>query len=157
MRGSIIRRARTDQRKLARSEERWPVAPARTLPRSCSWHRRGLQTRARKRCRAAHLTVTATEYRLDAPDTVPAGLTTLRLVTRGKLPHQMALLRIGGGKTFADFMTAIRQPGAPAAWVSTAGGVNPPRPGGTAEVTMDLEPGTYAILCFLLAPDGVPQ
>jgi hypothetical protein len=102
-------------------------------------------------------TVTATEFRLDAPDTVPAGLTTLRLVTRGTLPHQMALLRIGGGKTFADFMAAIKQPGAPAAWVSTAGGVNPPRAGGVAEVTMELEPGTYAILCFMLAPDGVPH
>jgi hypothetical protein len=69
----------------------------------------------------------------------------------------MALLRIGGGKTFADFMAAIKQPGAPAAWVSTAGGVNPPRAGGVAEVTMELEPGTYAILCFMLAPGGVPH
>jgi hypothetical protein len=103
------------------------------------------------------VTVTAAEFHLDAPDTVPAGLTTLRLVTRGQRPHQIALLRIGSGKTFTDFMTAIKRPGAPAAWVSTAGGVNPPRAGGTAEVTMVLEPGTYAILCFLLAADGMPH
>lgn len=103
------------------------------------------------------LTVTASPYHFEAPDTVPAGLTTLRLVTKGPELHQLALIRIGGGKTFADFMARLKQAGPPPEWVSMAGGVDPPQPGASAEVTMMLEPGTYAIVCFLQAPDGLPH
>ena len=103
------------------------------------------------------LTITATNAEFDAPDTVLAGLTTIRLVTRGDEPHQAVLLRISGGKRYTDFLLALRQPGAPPAWVSVAGGVNAPAPGGIAEATMALEPGTYAILSFLPTRDGFPQ
>jgi hypothetical protein len=103
------------------------------------------------------LTVTASPYHFEAPDTVPAGLTTLRLVTKGPELHQFALIRIGGGKTFAQFMDRLKQAGPPPDWVSMAGGVDPPRPGANAEVTMVLEPGTYAIVCFLQTPEGLPH
>ena len=103
------------------------------------------------------LTITATDAHFEAPDTVLAGLTTIRLVTQGESPHQAALLRIAGGKTYTDFLLAIRQPGPPPGWVSVAGGVNAPKPGGTAEVTMPLDAGTYAMLSFLPTRDGVPQ
>lgn len=103
------------------------------------------------------LTITATDVHFDAPDTVLAGLTTIRLVTKGDEPHQAALIHIANGKSYTDFLLAIRQPGPPPAWVSVAGGVNAPRPGGTAEVTMQLDAGTYAVLSFLPTRDGFPQ
>jgi len=103
------------------------------------------------------LTITATDAQFEAPDTVLAGLTTIRLVTQGDSPHQAALLRISGGKTYTDFLLAIRQPGPPPAWVSVAGGVNAPKPGGSAEVTMPLDAGSYAMLSFLPTRDGIPQ
>jgi hypothetical protein len=103
------------------------------------------------------VTVTASSYHFAAPDTVPAGLTTLHLVTQGAEAHQVALMRISGGKTFADFLAAIKQPGPPPPWVTPAGGVNPPRPGDSANAMIVLEPGTYALLCFLPAADGVPH
>ncbi len=101
--------------------------------------------------------ITATDFHFDAPDSVPAGLTTLHLVTQGEQSHQVAMLRISGGKSFADFLARIAQPGPPPAWVTVAGGVDPPRPGGSASVTMELEAGTYALLCFMAGPDGVPH
>jgi hypothetical protein len=103
------------------------------------------------------LTIVASDTHFEAPDTVLAGLTTIRLVTEGEEPHQAALLRISGGKTYTDFLLAIRQPGPPPAWVSVAGGVNAPKVGGTATVTMALDAGTYAILSFLPTRDGYPQ
>ena len=103
------------------------------------------------------LTITATDAHFEAPDTVLAGLTTLRLVTQGEEPHQAALIRIAGGKSYTDFLLAIRQPGPPPAWVSMAGGVSAPKPGGSAEVTMPLDAGTYALLSFLPTREGIPQ
>ena len=103
------------------------------------------------------VTITAAEFSFNAPDTVPAGLTTIHLVTTGQQPHQVAMLRLADGKTLPDLLAAMRNPGPPPEWVSVAGGVNPPRPGGTAEVTMPLEPGTYALLCFIPGEDGVPH
>ena len=43
------------------------------------------------------ITIVASDTHYDAPDTVLAGLTTIRLVTQGAEPHQAALLRITGG------------------------------------------------------------
>ncbi len=102
------------------------------------------------------VTVTVSPYHFDAPDTVSAGLTTLRLVTEGAELHQLALIRIGGGRTFDQFMDRFKQAGPPPDWVSMAGGVNA-SVAGTVEVTMQLEPGTYAIVCFLQAADGIPH
>lgn len=103
------------------------------------------------------ITIVASDTHYDAPDTVLAGLTTIRLVTQGAEPHQAALLRITGGKTYTDFLLAIRQPGPPPAWVSVAGGVDAPKIGGATEATLPLEAGTYAILSFLPTRDGYPQ
>src|SRR5678816_2413505 len=44
------------------------------------------------------LTVTASDYRFDAPDQIPAGLVTVQLVNRGPSPHHVQLLRLGEGK-----------------------------------------------------------
>ena len=103
------------------------------------------------------VTITADSLHFDAPDTVPAGLTTLHLVTRGTALHQVALARIGAGHSYAQFLDAMRAPPPPPDWIAMAGGVNPPRAGGTADVTIELEPGRYAMLCLVPGSDGVPH
>lgn len=104
------------------------------------------------------VTVVAKEYAFEAPASIPAGLTTIRLVNDGKELHHVSLIRLTDGKTMEDLMSALRKPGPLPAWAHEAGGVNPPRPdGGEADVTQRLEPGNYVLTCFVPSPDGTPH
>jgi hypothetical protein len=102
------------------------------------------------------LTVTATDYKFDAPDQIPAGLVTIQLVNRGPSPHHVQLLRLGEGKTLADFQAAM-QKGQMPMWAMPAGGPNPSAVGGTSTVRMPLEAGDYVMVCFIPDTAGVPH
>jgi hypothetical protein len=102
------------------------------------------------------LTVTASDYKFDAPDQIPAGLVTVQLVNRGPSPHHVQLLRLGEGKTAADFQAAVQKGQLPT-WAMPAGGPNPPEVGGTSEVRMPLEAGEYVMVCFIPDTAGVPH
>ena len=104
------------------------------------------------------VTVTATEYKFDAPAAIPAGLTTIRLVSQGRELHHVQLIKLEDGKTLEDFVRAAKASGPPPKWAVDAGGPNPPRPGGgVAEITERLEPGNYVIACFVPSADGTPH
>jgi len=104
--------------------------------------------------------VVASDYKYDAPATIPAGLTTFHMTNNGKEPHQANLIRLDSGKTYNDLANAIKnmKPNAPPpGWVVTAGGPNAVAPGGSADVTMNLAAGNYAIVCFIPDAKGVPH
>jgi hypothetical protein len=103
----------------------------------------------------ATVTVTATDFKLDLPATIPAGLVTLRLVNHGQEIHQAQLIRLEDGKTMADFEAAMKQPGPPPAWMTFAGGPTAAVPGGEASATQVLSPGQYVATCHIPSPDGV--
>jgi plastocyanin len=107
--------------------------------------------------RARVVTVTARDYAFDAPDTVAAGLTTVRLVNQGPELHHVQLLRLDDGKTLADLMAAFKAGGPPARWAHDVGGPNTPVPGGESRATIDLAPGRYAIVCFIPSADKAPH
>ncbi len=110
---------------------------------------------------AAVVTFTAAEYAFQGPDTVAAGLTTLRLVNQGKELHHASIFKLAEGKTLADFQTAMANvmsgKAAPPAWISYAGGPNATDPGDSSNVTEVLEPGHYLVLCMIPAADGQPH
>ena len=81
----------------------------------------------------------------------------MTLVNTGKELHQVTLIRLTEGKTVADLMTALQAPGMPPAWAVAWGGPNAAAPGGQASATLVLEPGPYAVICFIPSPDGVPH
>ena len=103
------------------------------------------------------VTITASDFKFDAPAEIPAGVTTFRLVNRGPGLHHVQLVKLGEGKTPDDFLAALKAGGPPPAWATVAGGPNPPDMNDTASTTMTLEPGNYAMVCFIPSADGVPH
>ena len=98
--------------------------------------------------------VVATDYAFQAPDTIPAGRTEIRLLNKGPDLHHVSLFRLTNGKRMADLVEALKVPGPLPAWATDVGGPNTPAPGGEANATLTLEPGRYAMLCFIPARDG---
>jgi hypothetical protein len=117
-----------------------PLAPARVAPRP-----------------PAVVTITTRDFAFEAPASVPAGLTTIRLVNRGPDIHHVQLLRITQGKRVSDALAALKSSGPPPAWLVDAGGPNAPAPGAESMVTLTLEAGQYLIVCFVDTPDHVPH
>ncbi|MFL5688179.1 MAG: hypothetical protein ACJ77I_04255, partial [Chloroflexota bacterium] len=108
---------------------------------------------------AATLAVTGKEYAFDLPASVPAGVTAITLNNAGKEEHQAQLVKINAGKSMADLLTALQNPDPTAALslVTLAGGPNAVPPGASGTSTVALEPGSYAFVCFISAPDGTPH
>jgi len=107
------------------------------------------------------VTITAMDYVFALPDTIPAGLTTLRLVNQGKELHHASLVRLKDGKTVADFQSglqaAMQSHSPPPAWIAFTGGPNAITPGDTGVATQTLEPGNYVVVCWIPTADGTPH
>ena len=99
--------------------------------------------------KARVVTVTGADFTFDAPETIPAGVTEFRFVNKGPSIHHMQILELTGGKTFDDFRAALASQGPPPAWIKMLGGPNAPAPGTESNATLALEPGNYAIICFV--------
>jgi len=101
--------------------------------------------------------VVAGDYFFRAPDTIPAGLVTLRMRTLpGAGGHIAVLVRLAPGHHVADFIAAERA-GKPSPWAQSLGGPGFPEPGGYANATLLLDAGEYALACFVLGPTPTPK
>ncbi|HEX2206842.1 MAG TPA: hypothetical protein VHG93_04115 [Longimicrobium sp.] len=104
------------------------------------------------------VTVTSREFAFAAPATIPAGLTTVRLVNQGKEMHHVQLVRLAEGHTAAELVELAQSEGEPMPeWATFVGGPNAHAPGASSESTVVLQPGEYALVCFIPSPDGVPH
>jgi uncharacterized cupredoxin-like copper-binding protein len=104
--------------------------------------------------------INASEYKFEAPDQIPAGLTMFKLNDTGKEMHHATLIKLDSGKTFNDLMEGMKnmKPGTPPpGWVIPAGGPNAAAPGSSSNLVAVLEPGNYAIVCFIPDAKGVPH
>lgn len=116
--------------------------------------------------------VKAAEFFFQAPDTIPAGLTTFRLLqtgfvverlraggttrdvvadkgdnTRGM--HMLWVVRLDSGKTLTDLYRAAQARERMSAWARQLGGPGFTFPPATTNATIDLEPGNYALVCYV--------
>ncbi|HEY3747175.1 MAG TPA: hypothetical protein VGL17_13075 [Gemmatimonadaceae bacterium] len=99
--------------------------------------------------KARVVTITGKDFKFDAPDEIPAGLTEFRFLNKGPSIHHMQILRLTNGKTFGDLSAALKRQGPPPKWMKEVGGPNAPAPGTESNATLMLEPGNYAIICFV--------
>lgn len=83
------------------------------------------------------------------PDTLTAGLNTLKLYNGGSQPHQALLARLRDNVTYDQLLVAFKKgltAGMP--MVTLAGGPNTVMPRQSQEVILNLEPGRYIALSF---------
>jgi len=117
--------------------------------------------------------VSAGEFFFQAPDSIPAGLTTFRLrqiglvhqrviaggaaldslashpsdQTRGL--HMLWLVRLDSGRTAADLYRAAQAGERTTGWTRHLGGPGFALPPGTSNATLVLEPGNYVVICYV--------
>ncbi len=91
-----------------------------------------------------------------APATLSAGVTTFKVVNQGQEPHEMSLIRLNEGVSFAQLREAVMTPpelappGPPPA--TDSGGYQAITPGASGWVTVNLAQGEYALVCFVPSP-----
>lgn len=106
------------------------------------------------------VTIVAKDFAYEAPDTITGGMVTLRLVNQGPELHHLQLIQIGDGHTYAEFVEGMKsmKPDSPMpSWLHEVAGPNAPAPGGEQSLTEELQPGTYAIVCFIPSADHMPH
>lgn len=107
------------------------------------------------------VTITASDFAFGAPDSIPAGLTTFRMLNHGREPHQ-AVIFGAPGKSFAELEAAAVPKGSETEWWHAFLALQPTFPGGpgvvmgadSSIITTNLAPGNYLIACFVPSPDG---
>lgn len=105
-----------------------------------------------------NVAITALDYAFEAPDTIPAGMTAISMLNKGPGFHHVQLVKLDSGKTPKDFADAMKDPTKPPpAWAMFVPGPNPVDPGGTANETIDLAAGNYAIICLVDVPEHKPH
>ena len=103
------------------------------------------------------ITIKATEYAFDAPAQIEAGLVSIILENHGQEPHHVQFVRLNNGVTMQQFQIALQQGPEAAVLVTIAGGPGTVAPGGHQQVTLELIPGHYVLLCFASGHDDVPH
>lgn len=108
----------------------------------------------------ANATVDMIDFAFAISGTLSSGEQTIRVLNSGKALHEMQVFRLNEGVTFDQFKSMLDQ--------EPTQGQEPPftyvggpviSPGVDGFVTMNLEPGTHVLVCFIPAPehDGQPH
>ena len=107
------------------------------------------------------VSITATEYSIGAPDSVPGGWTTIRMANQGQEVHYGHIVQLEGGRTVAElvdaYAEAIRTSAPRPKWVKRFGGPGGTAPGDSSSVTQYLEPGSYVWICPVEDSAGSPH
>jgi len=90
--------------------------------------------------------VNARDYFFQAPDTIQAGLVTLRLWQRGREHHNLELIRIDSGHTASEWYRTALAHQLPS-WATNLGGPGFARIGQSSNATYLLQPGSYLLMC----------
>jgi len=104
------------------------------------------------------LTVVAHDATLESSPTVPAGLTTVRLLLKGPVRRELVVHRIPAGTTGESLVRGAV--GRPSRWFErwSFGGPTVPRDSaGDATATFDLRPGRYALVAYEVDAAGRPR
>ena len=101
------------------------------------------------------VSVGLSNFEFDAPETLAAGEKTLEVTYNGTQAHEMAAFKLDDGITTEDMVAIltgeVELQGPPP--FAFTGQVAVMTPGESGVTTLDLEAGTYALLCFVTDPE----
>jgi uncharacterized cupredoxin-like copper-binding protein len=101
------------------------------------------------------VTIEAADFSFEAPSTIPAGYVDVTVKNTGKEGHQVQFVKLGDGVTYDQFKAAAAKTDIGSLSTSTfVGGPNGADPGASTSAILKLEPGTYALACFIPGTDG---
>lgn len=104
------------------------------------------------------IVIRAHDFAYDVPKEIPAGWVSFVLENHGGEPHHLQLARLNDGVTPEQLGAALQQgPLAAMPLVTFPGGPGLVDPHGRQEITAELTPGIYVLLCLIPSPDGVPH
>ena len=102
------------------------------------------------------VTIVATDFAFAAPETIPSGLTTFKMINQGTEPHQ-AVVMGAADKGWDEIRNATMTPGPIPPWLTFPAAPGVVVGGDSANATSHLEPGNYFIVCFIPSADGTPH
>lgn len=97
------------------------------------------------------MTVTMVDFAFAPSTPFTAGHHVVKVVNDGKQPHEFEVIKLGPGKTMDDLGRWGQTYKGPLPGTSL-GGAAPMAPGDVEYIPLDLTPGDYAILCFVVDP-----
>ncbi|HVE97816.1 MAG TPA: hypothetical protein VNA12_01400 [Mycobacteriales bacterium] len=106
------------------------------------------------------LAITGVDYAFQVTGTATAGMTKISFTNAGKEEHMTGMGKLVAGKTLADVQTALKsgeESAFGAVFDEKEGDKDAPQllsPGYSAATYTTLSEGTYALICFIPAPDG---
>jgi len=101
---------------------------------------------------------TALDYGFGGPQTIEAGEdVVLELTNIGAELHEMNIFRLDDGATIQDFLGAFAPDAASPPPATPVGGVQGILPGESQLTSMDLDAGSYVLICFIPNAEGVPH
>lgn len=101
------------------------------------------------------LDIVSVDYAFEIPASVAGGLTTVTIANQGADFHHAMLVKLNDGVTLDTLLAAPSEAEMMQMGVSLGGPMA--GPGGTSAVTLDLLPGSYAVICVIPGPDGMPH
>jgi hypothetical protein len=102
--------------------------------------------------------ITATDYRLELPASIPGGPTRLTLENDGAEGHDAMFLRVNEGATLADLQAALKAPDfGPIFAAATSLGGPEVDAGLRATTIVDLQLGQYMVICIVPDAAGTPH
>ena len=97
------------------------------------------------------------DYSFVATPEISAGKRTIRVENQASQPHEVLFAKLAPGKTAADLLSWIEKPQGPPP-ADILGGTTAFKAGESNTVSIDFQPGEYALLCFIPdAKDGQPH